>query len=32
VYDNGKVIGQPGSGRFVPGGKFQRPALRPLSD
>ena len=32
VYDNGKVLGQPGSGRFIPGGKFQRPALRPLSD
>jgi dihydropyrimidinase len=32
VYDQGKVLGQPGSGRFIPGGKFQRPALRPLSD
>lgn len=32
VYDNGRILGQPGSGRFIPGGKFQRPALRPLSD
>ena len=32
VYDNGKILAQPGSGRFIPGNKFQRPALRPLSD
>jgi dihydropyrimidinase len=32
VYDNGKIVGKAGSGRFIPGGKFQRPALRPLSD
>jgi len=32
VYDNGKVIGQPGSGKYIPGDKFQRPVLRPLSD
>jgi dihydropyrimidinase len=32
VYDNGKIVGTAGSGRFIPGGKFQRPALRPLSD
>jgi dihydropyrimidinase len=32
VYDNGKILAQPGSGRFSPGNKFQRPALRPLSD
>jgi dihydropyrimidinase len=31
VYDNGKIVGKAGSGRFNPG-KFQRPALRPLSD
>ncbi|MGI4877476.1 MAG: amidohydrolase family protein [Janthinobacterium lividum] len=32
VWDNGKILGQPGSGQFIPGGKFQRPTLRPLSD
>jgi dihydropyrimidinase len=32
VYDNGKVLGQPGSGKYIPGAKFQRPVLRPLSD
>jgi dihydropyrimidinase len=26
VYDNGKIVGKAGSGRFIPGGKFQRPA------
>ena len=28
---NGKIVGKAGSGRFIPGGKFQRPALRPLN-
>jgi len=32
VYDNGKIVGQPGSGRFIAAAKFQRPALRPISD
>jgi dihydropyrimidinase len=32
VYENGKVVGKAGSGRFIAGAKFQRPALRPLSD
>jgi dihydropyrimidinase len=32
VYDNGKVLGQPGSGKYIPGDKFQRPTLRPLTD
>ena len=32
VYDNGKIVGKAGSGRFIPGSKFQRPALRALSD
>ena len=32
AYDNGKIVAQPGSGRFIAGAKFQRPALRPLSD
>jgi dihydropyrimidinase len=32
VYDNGKIIGQPGSGRFISAAKFQRPTLRPISD
>jgi hypothetical protein len=25
VVENGKVIGQPGSGKYIPGAKFQRP-------
>lgn len=32
VFDNGKILASPGSGRFIPGGKFQRPALRPLEE
>ena len=32
VYDNVKIVGKAGSGRFIPGSKFQRPALRALSD
>jgi hypothetical protein len=32
VYDNGKIVGTAGSGRFIPGDKFRPPALRPLSD
>ena len=32
VYDNGKVLAKPGSGKFIPGHKFQRPTLRPLED
>jgi dihydropyrimidinase len=28
VYDNGKVIAKPGSGKFIPGARFQRPYLR----
>jgi hypothetical protein len=32
VYDKEKIIGQPGSGRFIAGAKFQRPTLRPISD
>jgi dihydropyrimidinase len=32
VVDNGKVIGQPGSGKFIPGGKFQRPTLAILAN
>jgi dihydropyrimidinase len=30
VYDNGKILGKPGSGRFIPGARFKRPTLRPL--
>ncbi|MGC1379356.1 MAG: amidohydrolase family protein, partial [Anaerolineales bacterium] len=30
VYDNGKILAQPGSGRFIPGAKFRKPTLRPL--
>ena len=32
VYDNGEVIAQPGSGKFIPGAPFQRPHLRPTSN
>ena len=32
VFDNGKIVGKAGSGRFIPGDKFQRPTLRPISD
>jgi dihydropyrimidinase len=32
VYDNGKILGKAGSGKFIPGDKFQRPTLRPFSD
>jgi dihydropyrimidinase len=31
VYDNGKVLAKPGSGKFIPGARFQRPTLRPIS-
>ena len=32
VFDDGKIVGKPGSGRFIAGAKFQRPTLRPISD
>jgi dihydropyrimidinase len=32
VVDNGKVLGQPGSGKYIPGAKFQRPTLAILSN
>ncbi len=32
AYHNGKIVAQPGSGRFIAGARFQRPALRPISD
>ena len=32
VYDKEKVVGKPGSGRFIAGAKFQRPTLRPISN
>ena len=31
VFDNGKIMAKPGSGKFIPGAPFERPALRPLS-
>jgi dihydropyrimidinase len=31
VYENGKVIGKPGTGKFIPQGRFQRPRLRETS-
>jgi dihydropyrimidinase len=32
VYDKEKIVGKPGSGRFIAGAKFQRPVLRPVSN
>jgi dihydropyrimidinase len=32
VYDDGKIVGKPGSGHFIVCAKFQRPTLRPISD
>ncbi|MFO1249318.1 MAG: amidohydrolase family protein [Alphaproteobacteria bacterium] len=32
VYEKDKIVAQPGSGRFIAASKFQRPALRPISD
>jgi len=32
VYDNEKVIGKAGTGKFIAGSKFKRPELRPISD
>jgi dihydropyrimidinase len=28
VYMDGKIVGKPGSGKFIPGARFQRPTLR----
>jgi len=28
VYDNGKVIGKPGTGQFIPQARWQRPSMR----
>jgi len=32
VYDHGKILAKPGSGKFIPGSRFQRPTLRPLEN
>ena len=32
VYDKEKIVGKPGSGRFIAGARFQRPTLRPISN
>ncbi len=32
VYDNGRVLAQPGSGKFIPGAPFERPHLRQPSN
>lgn len=32
VYDNGKIVSKPGSGKFIPGARFQRPYLRQSSN
>jgi dihydropyrimidinase len=29
VFDNGKIVAKPGSGRFIPGARFKLPVLRP---
>jgi dihydropyrimidinase len=31
VFDAGKILAKPGSGKFIPGAPFERPVLRPLS-
>ena len=31
VFDGGKILAKPGSGKFIPGAPFERPVLRPLS-
>jgi len=31
VYDNGRILSKPGSGKFIPGARFQRPYLRQSS-
>jgi dihydropyrimidinase len=31
VFDAGKVLAKPGSGKFIPGAPFERPVLRPMS-
>jgi len=32
VYDDGAVLAQPGSGKFIPGAPFRRPVLRPVTN
>jgi dihydropyrimidinase len=32
VYDNGVVLAEPGSGKFIPGAPFERPVLRPVTN
>jgi dihydropyrimidinase len=32
VYDSGRILAKPGTGRFIPGARFQRPVLRPIAD
>jgi dihydropyrimidinase len=32
VYDNGKLLSKPGSGKFIPGARFTRPVLRASTD
>ena len=31
VYDDGRILAEPGSGQFIPGAPFTRPRLRPMS-
>jgi dihydropyrimidinase len=31
VYDNGKILAKPGSGKFIPAARFQRPQLRQMA-
>ena len=32
VFDHGTVLAKPGSGKYIPGNKFQRPTLRPIEN
>ena len=32
VYDDGAVVAEPGSGKFIPGAPFRRPVLRPVTN
>jgi dihydropyrimidinase len=32
VYQDGKMIGKPGTGKFIPNAQWQRPTLRSVSE
>lgn len=31
-FDDGVILAEPGSGRFIPGAPFRRPVLRPVTN